>query len=850
MIKRNNKFFVYSISFVSVLSVSLLCIGEASFFYSTSLEELSKAQNPVCYNGSTYYTKIESALNEAKNGDTIYVIPGDVNTITTIEDDCTIKSGVSLILPYDYQDYFDLCGGDDINGYGDNNPTTYRKSQVIISQGTTLTIESGGNLFIGGINGGVSPQGGTPKSYTEIYMEKDSKINNFGNIKCYGFIKEEIDGLSYIINQPNSSLLQPLCVFDWGSSSTALGKKDAGIFPFIQFDLSNIRATVKTFYGAEYEALVHIYGNTVGHQSLELKVISNTDDGLIILNSEGSYIDWNYSDKSSTGTSNTDFYNSHSNKLYINGNASIGHLAPSLNGIAIDSAEFYLPLTAAYDFTIDEGIFNIDHRTEFLPGSSLIIKENAILNINKDVIFYPNNKSIKNVTLPNYSINTPASLTNYGVINVNNDATFGGHINTNSVSLGEINISQLSQVDPSVSKHGTDENIQVFTFKGTIDAKNTLNEETVINNDVILPGNSYVANDGFWLKNVNHKTVTISVSPEFYATSLNTSESVKLSAEVFSNFEFDKNLISFNWSIDQNNGNPSYGKLTGDLTSNEVTLDLKAAGEGAFASDKNVYVNLIVDCSDETGQFTLIGGGQHQLQFISKANSCLLPNTLVLTKGNIYKEVKDVSSDDILLAFNHLTGTFVERKIVFNDFEEKQLLTVIKLEFSNGKTVEIISEHGFFDLDLNKYVYITENNFKDFIGHRFISVNVIDGSIQRSETTLVNASSYETYTEVYSPVTEYDLNYVTEDILSMPGGITGLFNIFEYNSDATINKEKMAEDIKQYGLFDYEKDFKNLISKYVFDVFNIQYLKVSLGKGMITEDYMQYLIERYTPLID
>lgn len=849
MIKRNNKFLVYSISFVSVLSVSLLCIGEASFFYSTSLEELSKAQNPICYNGSTYYTKIESALNEAKSGDTIYVIPGDVNTITTIEDDCTIKSGVSLILPYDSQEYYET-DKNDVSGFGDNDANTYRKSQVRISQGTTLTIESGGNLFIGGMNGGSSPQGGTPQSYAEIFMEKDSKINNFGNIKCYGFIKEEIDGLSYIINQPNSSLLQPLCIFDWGSSSTALGKKGAGIFPFQQFDLCNIRPTIRTFYGAKYKALVHIYGTVAGSNLLELEVISNGDDGLIILDSEGSYIDWNYIDTNSEGTSNNDFYNSHSNELYINGDASIGHLAPTLQGVTIDSADFYLPLTAAYDFIVDDGVFNIDYRTEFLPGSSLIVKENAILNINKDVMFYPNNKSIKNVAMPSYSISTPASLTNYGVINVNNDATFGGHINTNSISLGEINISQLSQVDPSVSKHGTEENIQVFTFKGTIDAKNALNEETVINNDVVLPGNSYFANNGFWLKNVNYKTVTVSVPPQFYVTSLNASESVNLSAEVFSNFEFDKNLISFNWSIDQNEGDPSYGELTGDLTSNEVTLKLKAAGEGTFATDKNVYVNLVVDCSDETGQFTLIGGGQHQLQFISKADSCLLPNTLVLTKGNIYKEVKEVSSDDILIAFNHLTGTFVERKIVFNDFEEKQLLTVIKLEFSNGKTVEIVSEHGFFDLDLNRYVYITENNFKDFIGHRFISVNVIDGSIRRSETTLVNASSYETYTEVYSPVTEYDLNYITEDVLSMPGGITGLFNIFEYNSDATINKDKMAEDIKRYGLFDYEKDFKNLISKYVFDVFNIQYLKVSLGKGMITEDYMQYLIERYTPLID
>ena len=849
MIKRNNKFLVYSVSFVSVLSVSLLCIGEASFFYSTSLEELSKAQNPVCYNGSTYYTKIESALNEAKSGDTIYVIPGDVNTITTIEDDCTIKSGVSLILPYDREEYYET-DKNDVSGFGDNDANTYRKSQVRISQGTTLTIESDGNLFIGGMNGGASPQGGTPQSYAEIYMEKDSKINNFGNIKCYGFIKEEIDGLSYIINQPNSSLLQPLCIFDWGSSTTALGKKGAGIFPFQQFDLCNIRPTIRTLYGAKYKALVHIYGRWAGSNLLELDVISNTKDSLIILNSEGSYIDWNYNDKNTQSTSTTNFYNTHSNELYFNGDASIGHLNPTLQGISIDSADFYLPLTAAYDFIIDEGVFDVDYRTEFLPGSSLIVKENATLNINKDALFYPNNTSIDGVAMPGYSINTPANLTNYGIINVDNGATFGGHINTNNVALGSVKVLNSPLIRPTVSKHGTgSDNVHDFTFDGTIDVKNSLDEENIIKNDLILPGNSYIGYDGFWLKDVNEKTIFTSISPTHYeSTYENTADSVQIVAKVIAaNFDYDESLIQYNWSINQSEGDPKYGELTGDLNSNTVTLNLKPGGRGTLEPNKNVYVTIEPTYSDGTVQVTFLG--DHQGQYVAKSE-CLLPNTLVLTKGNIYKEVKDVSSDDILIAFNHLTGTFVERKIVFNDFEEKQLLTVIKLEFSNGKTVEIISEHGFFDLDLNRYIYITESNFKDFIGHRFISVNVIGGSIQRSETTLVNASSYENYTEVYSPVTEYDLNYITEDVLSMPGGITGLFNIFEYNSDATINKEKMAEDIRRYGLFDYEKDFKNLISKYVFDVFNIQYLKVSLGKGMITEDYMQYLIERYTPLID
>lgn len=41
-------------------------------------------------------------------------------------------------------------------------------------------------------------------------------------------------------------------------------------------------------------------------------------------------------------------------------------------------------------------------------------------------------------------------------------------------------------------------------------------------------------------------------------------------------------------------------------------------------------------------------------------------------------------------------------------------------------------------------------------------------------------------------------------MLSMPGGITGLFNIFEYeNESLKYNIKKKNEDIKKYGLLDY-----------------------------------------------
>ena len=84
----------------------------------------------------------------------------------------------------------------------------------------------------------------------------------------------------------------------------------------------------------------------------------------------------------------------------------------------------------------------------------------------------------------------------------------------------------------------------------------------------------------------------------------------------------------------------------------------------------------------------------------------------------------------------------------------------------------------------------------------------------------------------------------------MPGGITGLFNIFEYADNLQYDQEKYAEDIAIYGLFTYEDLAPLGVSEIMFEAYAGQYLKVALGKGILTEEYLEYLIERYAHFTD
>ena len=233
---------------------------------------------------------------------------------------------------------------------------------------------------------------------------------------------------------------------------------------------------------------------------------------------------------------------------------------------------------------------------------------------------------------------------------------------------------------------------------------------------------------------------------------------------------------------------------------------------------------------------------------INAYSTCLVEGTLITLADGTKKKVELITENDILLVFNHETGKYDFAKVLFNDTEPQSQYTVINLRFANGKLVKVVSEHGFFDLTLNKYVYIDETNYADFVGHTFYQATWNGTDYISSTTTLANAYLTTENVKVYSPVTTYHMNYFTEDLLSMPGGIEGLFNIFEYDTNLQYNKELMQQDIDTYGLFTYD-DFKDLVPIEIYNAFPAQYFKVAMGKNLLTWEQLNYYIERYAPLM-
>ena len=226
---------------------------------------------------------------------------------------------------------------------------------------------------------------------------------------------------------------------------------------------------------------------------------------------------------------------------------------------------------------------------------------------------------------------------------------------------------------------------------------------------------------------------------------------------------------------------------------------------------------------------------------------CFVEGTLITLADGTVKPVEDLVAGDMILVFNHETGKIEASEFILNVFVEDStaIYDVINLKFSNGAVVRIVSKHGFYDVTLNEYVYITEENAADFIGHEFYSVSQIDGKFAGD---LIVLDSVEITTELVracSPITKGALNCFAEGVLSVtafPFDIEGFVNIFEYDENMKYDEESKQSDIEKYGLYTQD-DFGGVIPAELFEAFNAQYLKVSVGKGYISEEEIMILLQ-------
>ena len=255
---------------------------------------------------------------------------------------------------------------------------------------------------------------------------------------------------------------------------------------------------------------------------------------------------------------------------------------------------------------------------------------------------------------------------------------------------------------------------------------------------------------------------------------------------------------------------------------------------GVQVSSQTVTWDIELKRSEDDGKVYPVDG----FFAVYDKDECIAAGSLITLADGRQVTVESLTGNEELLVWNLYTGMYDTAPILFIDSDPSGLYEVIKLYFSDGTQVKVISEHGFWDYNLNEYVYLGVNAY-EYIGHWF---NKGETKVQLTDVEIM-----EEYTTPYSPVTYGHLCYFVDGMLSMPGGIDGLFNIFAVDAETMkYDESAMAADIERYGLFTYE-EFAELVpvSEEVFNAFNGRYLKVAIGKGLIDTDRLLSLAQRY-----
>lgn len=476
--KKINGFLILFITFFSA------CAGFSSWNVNSSKIKgfnvnIDISKNKVAYfvdsdNKTRTFTSVEGALTAAQSGkekkkaNIIYVIPNSNPTI--VDKTLTLEAADTLCIPYEddpsnnVHNYFYEKYNSGINGnsFADNEVSKYRKNLITLID-STINID--GTLQIGGRTGGSSNQGATTGYYCDL-LRKNSVLNVKGTLESYGFIHADdsssksasIINLGILENgktKTSAVLKTPTVFYDYGSANQIRllvtniigGHKDQKVFPFEKFDVPQIRPTIKINFGSTLIGKVHTYGATAKDQTCEAGIVGEKD--AFILLTEGSCLEWKYSDESKEITSNHDKLKSHKTEISIYGKALMGSLKVTVSGYDIISSEFYLPVPFGYYIYLKNGCElefpNSLSGIKFMPGSCLTCEAGSQLNINTNTVFYQGLTSKDGSFTISYETSSPAKCLNSGTITINSG--FEGVISTNQNKGKIITKENLQSVD-------------------------------------------------------------------------------------------------------------------------------------------------------------------------------------------------------------------------------------------------------------------------------------------------------------------------------------------------------------------------------------------------------------------
>lgn len=308
-------------------------------------------------------------------------------------------------------------------------------------------------------------------------------------------------------------------------------------------------------------------------------------------------------------------------------------------------------------------------------------------------------------------------------------------------------------------------------------------------------------------------------------------------------------------------------KVTKENGSNGGKISISYDQSNTYTYGSIVKFTLTIDSSYQNGKYTLTygsngldstnsGWSSNKLtaQFTMPAadvkitvsceeipSSCFAKGTMLMLGDGTSVAVENLGINDVILAFDHSTGQYVESRILYTYYDYGYVPS-IELHFSNKVVLEFLNVgHGLFDATLNEYVLINADNVQEYVGHEFLYTSNIDGTFVANTVKLESYIASSKLVERYDVVTESTLNHIANGLLACSDTLVGICNMFKFDDDFTYDIMQLQIDIETYGLYTYE-EWSEYLSYEDFVSFNGAYFKIAVGKGLISIDEILSLL--------
>ena len=283
----------------------------------------------------------------------------------TLTGDHVIPAGVTLLIPYndanDAHGATPACTSADGTEIKWETPYAYRT----LTMASDASITVNGALEVGGRHSAAAA--GRPAAPTDalgyIYMTAGSHIEVNGDLYAWGYIY----GDGTVTANNGAGIYEVFQITDLrGGNATLALAGDLLVFPMTQYYVQNVEVATTYYYGATAYISTSFF---LASQCITAPPIKFIGEDAMFQTGEDCYIVKEYDP--ATDTLNLDAY----------GDCALSSIVVSLAGNTVDSTNFILPISNNINISIWSGTAVLKQDIAMLPGSSLTVGPEAILEI-------------------------------------------------------------------------------------------------------------------------------------------------------------------------------------------------------------------------------------------------------------------------------------------------------------------------------------------------------------------------------------------------------------------------------------------------------------------------------------